>query len=90
MNLFAKLAQRAEKNDPVRVGMIGAGKFGTMFLSQAGRLPGIHLIGVADLSPENARSNMSFVGWRQRRLARGALFGRVPRRCRQERRHPRR
>ena len=29
MNLFAKLAQRAEKNDPVRVGMIGAGKFGT-------------------------------------------------------------
>ena len=54
MNLFAKLAQRAEKNDPVRVGMIGAGKFGTMFLSQAGRLPGIHLIGVADLSPENA------------------------------------
>jgi predicted homoserine dehydrogenase-like protein len=38
--------------------MIGAGKFGTMFLSQVRKLPGIHLIGMADLSPANARSNM--------------------------------
>ena len=73
MNLFAKLAQRAEKNDPIRVGMIGAGKFGTMFLSQAGRLPGIHLIGVADLSPETARSNMSFVGWPEERYSAASL-----------------
>jgi len=65
MNLFAKLRERAEQNNRVRVGMIGAGKFGSMFLSQVLRLDGIHLIGVADLSPDNAKSNMKFVGWPQ-------------------------
>ncbi len=63
MNLFAKLKERAEQGNRVRVGMIGAGKFGSMFLSQVLRLDGIHLVGVADLSPENAKSNMKFVGW---------------------------
>ena len=32
MNLFKKLQARAETGDPIRVGMIGAGKFGSMFL----------------------------------------------------------
>ena len=50
MNLFRKLQQRAESGDPVRVGLIGAGKFGSMFLSQAPRTPGIHVLGVVDLS----------------------------------------
>ena len=63
MNLFSMLGKRAEDGDPIRIGMIGAGKFGTMFLSQVRKLGGIHLIGVADLSPANARSNMEFVGW---------------------------
>ncbi len=69
MNLYAKLLERAEQGSPVRVGMIGAGKFGSMFLSQVNRLKGIHLIGVADLSPDNARSNMEFVGWSPERFA---------------------
>ncbi|MGD9784070.1 MAG: NAD(P)H-dependent oxidoreductase [Hyphomicrobiaceae bacterium] len=73
MNLFAKLRERAEQRNPVRVGMIGAGKFGTMFLSQALRLDGIHLIGVADLSPQNAKSNMKFVGWPAERFAAASL-----------------
>ena len=63
MNLYTNLLQRAEQNNPVRVGLIGAGKFGTMFLSQVQRLKGIHLIGIADLSPQNALSNLHFVGW---------------------------
>ena len=63
MNLYAKLLERAEQRDPLRVGMIGAGKFGSMFLSQVLKLKGIHLIGVADLSPGNAKSNMEYVGW---------------------------
>ncbi len=63
MNLFAKLSQRAEAGNPIRIGMIGAGKFGSMFLAQLLKLPGIHLVGVVDLSPEAARSNMEFVGW---------------------------
>ncbi|MBL4787277.1 MAG: flagellar biosynthesis protein FlgA [Cohaesibacteraceae bacterium] len=63
MNLFSKLQQRAEETNPIRVGLIGAGKFGTMFLSQLNRLPGIHIIGIADLFPANVESNLSLIGW---------------------------
>lgn len=73
MNLFSMLGKRAENGDPIRIGMIGAGKFGTMFLSQVRKLPGIHLIGVADLSPANARSNMEFVGWEPERFGATSL-----------------
>ncbi len=57
------LAARAETGNPLRVGLIGAGKFGTMFLSQARRLPGLHLLGVADLSLERARQAMRRAEW---------------------------
>ncbi len=73
MNLYSKLKMRAAQGDPIRVGMIGAGKFGSMFLSQVLKLEGIHLIGVADLSPDNARSNMAFVGWSPDRFAAASL-----------------
>ena len=63
MNLFTKLQERAAGGQPVRVGMIGAGKFGTMFLAQALRLKGIHIVGVVDLRPDAAKSNMKLVGW---------------------------
>ena len=42
MSMMAKLAERAEAGKPVRVGLIGAGKFGSMFLSQAPRARGLH------------------------------------------------
>jgi predicted homoserine dehydrogenase-like protein len=48
-SLSAELARRAEEGRPVRVGLIGAGKFGTMFLSQALHTPGLHVVGVCDL-----------------------------------------
>ena len=41
MNLATLIAKRAEEGQPIRVGMIGAGKFGTMFLAQAERQRGI-------------------------------------------------
>lgn len=63
MNLYSMLQERAENDNPIRVGLIGAGKFGTMFLSQVRKLKGIHLVGIADLSVVNAKSNMEFVGW---------------------------
>ena len=59
MNLFSKLQQRDAAQNPIRIGMIGAGKFGSMFLAQANRLPGIHIVGVADLNPSIARSNLA-------------------------------
>ena len=63
MNLFAKLQQRAAEGKPVRVGMIGAGKFGSMYLSQVPRTPGIHMVGIADLSPDRAKAALRNVGW---------------------------
>jgi predicted homoserine dehydrogenase-like protein len=63
MSLFRQLQDRASEGRPLRVGVIGAGKFGTMFLAQARRLPGVHVVGVADLAPERARSNLALAGW---------------------------
>ncbi|MBU0589687.1 MAG: Gfo/Idh/MocA family oxidoreductase [Gammaproteobacteria bacterium] len=64
MNLYTKLQQRAANNQPVRVGLIGAGKFGSMYLAQIPRTPGVHLVGIADLSPDAARVNLTRVGWK--------------------------
>ncbi len=63
MNLHRLLAQRAEAGRPVRVGLIGAGKFGTMFLAQARFTPGLHVLGIADLQPERARRFMRDAAW---------------------------
>jgi hypothetical protein len=49
MNLRRLLEARAASGKPVRVALIGAGKFGSMYLSQARRTPGIHLLAVVDL-----------------------------------------
>jgi predicted homoserine dehydrogenase-like protein len=68
VNLHRKLRERAESNKPLHVGLIGAGKFGTMYLSQARRTPGLHLIGVADLAPARAKENLERVGWERERL----------------------
>jgi len=69
MSLYAGLQARSA--DPIRVGVIGAGKFGTMFLAQAVRLPGVHVAGVADLDPGQARSNMELAGWDAARFGTG-------------------
>ena len=63
MNLFTLLKVRAAEGRPIRVGLIGAGKFGSMYLAQAPKTPGVHVAGVVDLSPTNARANLDRVGW---------------------------
>jgi predicted homoserine dehydrogenase-like protein len=63
MNLYAKLLQR--KDNPLRIGVIGAGKFGAMYIAQVPKTPGIHLVGIADLSPVNAIENLKRVGWKK-------------------------
>ncbi|MEI6737969.1 MAG: Gfo/Idh/MocA family oxidoreductase, partial [Pseudomonadota bacterium] len=63
MNLHTLLQQRAAHNNPVRVALIGAGKFGSMFLSQVPRTPGLHLTGIADLNPARACESLTRVGW---------------------------
>jgi len=63
MSLYSKLQRRAADGKPVRVGLIGAGKFGSMYLAQIPRTPGVQLVGIADLSPDGARANLARVGW---------------------------
>src|SRR4029453_11338007 len=63
MNLPTKLQQRAADGKPVRIGLIGAGKFGSMYLAQVPRTPGVHLVGIADLSPDAAPTNLARGGW---------------------------
>ncbi|MGO8866638.1 MAG: NAD(P)H-dependent oxidoreductase [Alphaproteobacteria bacterium] len=63
MNLNALLGKRAEEGRPVRVALIGAGKFGTMFLAQVRRTAGLQLVGIADLSPARAKAALERTGW---------------------------
>ncbi len=73
MSLFQKLQKRAEQNKPVRVGLIGAGKFGSMYLSQMPQTPGVSVAGVVDLSPSRARSNLLKVGWSEANISSTSL-----------------
>jgi predicted homoserine dehydrogenase-like protein len=63
MNLAAMLRARAEAGRPVRIGQVGAGKFGTMFLAQARLTKGLHLTGLADLDVGRARDRLLGVQW---------------------------
>jgi predicted homoserine dehydrogenase-like protein len=71
MNLAALAAQRAQ---PVRVGLIGAGKFGSMFLSQVPTTAGLEVSAIADLNPGRARSACTAVGWSEERVAATAFL----------------
>lgn len=63
MSLHSKLLQRESQGRPIRVALIGAGKFGAMYLAQVPRTPGVHVVAIADLSPDAARANLARVGW---------------------------
>ena len=73
MNLYAKLSERAAQGKPLRVGLIGAGKFGTMYLAQVPKTPGVHLVGIADLAPSGARTNLERAGWKPERYGAASL-----------------
>jgi predicted homoserine dehydrogenase-like protein len=73
MNLYAKLCERAAQDRPLRIGLIGAGKFGSMYLAQVPKTPGVHLVGIADLAPASARTNLQRVGWLAERSAAPSL-----------------
>ena len=73
MNLSSLLGVRAEAGRPVRVGLIGAGKFGSMVLAQAQRIAGLHVVGVADLDVGRARASLARVGWPEERYGAASL-----------------
>jgi predicted homoserine dehydrogenase-like protein len=73
MSLHRQLLQRQAEGRPIRVALIGAGKFGSMYLAQVPRTPGVHLAGIADLNPEAACRNLARVGWEPERIQAASL-----------------
>src|SRR5579859_3665930 len=69
MNLYRLLAARHAAGKPVRVALIGAGKFGSMFLSQVPHVPGLEVPVIIDLDPQRARDACKTVGWDEARSA---------------------
>ena len=63
MNLSRMLEDRAEAGRPLTVALVGAGKFGTMFLAQARRTRGLHVAAVVDVAVDRARGALAATGW---------------------------
>src|SRR5258707_5439478 len=74
LNLYAKLLDREKQGKPLRVGLIGAGKFAAMYLAQVPRTPGIRLVAIADLAPANAKANLERIGWSPAAIAATSIF----------------
>jgi predicted homoserine dehydrogenase-like protein len=75
MSLYRLARERAAAGHPVRVALIGAGKFGSMFLNQVPTTPGVEVTVIADLEPERAREACRKVGWDEARIARTSFVG---------------
>jgi len=73
VNIHRLLEQRCADGKPLRVALIGAGKFGSMFLAQARRIRGIHIVAIVDLSPQRARASLARTGWENEHFAAHSL-----------------
>lgn len=60
---FSASEQALAQERPIKVGLIGAGKFGSMFLAQVPTTTGIEVVAIADLSVERAQAACLNVGW---------------------------
>src|SRR6516165_482229 len=67
------LLEREAAGRPVTVGVIGAGKFGTMFLAQARTTRGMHVVAVADLDVGRASKQLRDAGWAQAAISAASL-----------------
>ena len=63
MYVYQQLLARAAAAEPVRVALVGAGKFGSMFLTQVPTTPGLEVTVIADLDPDRARETCRAAGW---------------------------
>jgi predicted homoserine dehydrogenase-like protein len=74
MNLSRLLKEAKDAGRPVRAGLIGAGKFGSMFLAQVPFTDGLRVSAIADLSPDRAKSACRVVGWDDGLIATAAFI----------------
>jgi predicted homoserine dehydrogenase-like protein len=80
VNLHAMLLEREAAGRAVTVGLIGAGKFGTMFLAQARLTRGLHVVAVADLDIARARRQLRTAGWNDEAISASSLGDALARR----------
>jgi predicted homoserine dehydrogenase-like protein len=85
VNLQSLLAARVDANKPVRVGLVGAGKFGSMFLAQVPSIHGLEVAMICDLDPDRAKAACRNVGWDAARIARTRFAAHGRDACRDER-----
>jgi len=63
MGVYHLLEQREAAGKPLKIGVIGAGVYGAMFLAQMRLTPGMKLVGVAELDIEKAKNRCIRTGW---------------------------
>lgn len=71
--LLELLAARVEAGNPLRVALIGAGRLGTMFLSQVQHVEGVHVLGIGGRSLEKSHQALQRAGWPQEQYAAASL-----------------
>jgi predicted homoserine dehydrogenase-like protein len=72
-HLPAIVSNRLDAAGPIRVGVIGAGKFASMFLNQVPFSPHLRVVAIADLDRDRARTACRTVGWPEALIARTRL-----------------
>jgi predicted homoserine dehydrogenase-like protein len=75
VNLARALARREAEGDPIRVGLVGAGKFGTMILAQLRLMQGVRLAVLADLDLGRALRAAEEAGWSREAFAEARSAG---------------
>ena len=67
--MLGRLEERAAAGRPIGVAVVGGGAFASLYLAQARRTPGVHIVGVADLAPARVRERLLGAGWPESALA---------------------
>jgi len=63
-----ELMERETNDNPIRVGIIGAGTFGGLTIHQIGRIPGINVCIISDIREDNAIQGYVRTGYKKREI----------------------
>lgn len=63
--VLRRLRDREDEGRPIRVGLVGAGRFGTTVAATLGQMPGARLSAVADVDPGRGLAALREAGWRE-------------------------
>ncbi|UJW58033.1 NAD(P)-dependent oxidoreductase [Bacillus sp. A116_S68] len=68
MSIYSKLLEREKGNEPIKVGIIGAGQMGFGLIAQISRVSGMVVTGICDVNIENVSKSRDFYQSRENRL----------------------